>query len=286
MDITPSIDDAWFTAHLMSAYTDRELAIIKAGSGEAFTPILHFKQWLQRLFISCRLSLGKGTRAFCLPISHSERRHLLLVRAILVDPNTRTVILDVLYLNPEHLKPDHAAPYDALLEQAEVFDLDLDEPVAACWAHFLPAFAERARTTAHTSACNAAVQLQKQSLRIGEDATRRTHLCSCGVDSSLVVDEWKPFAPFFTRLAISPLSASPCFDVMGGSTKPLRRPDEGTGNTTVAGSEGGTVGSCARCGKTNMKIQKCGRCRTVAYCSRECQTVHWKIHKPDCKKPE
>ncbi len=38
---------------------------------------------------------------------------------------------------------------------------------------------------------------------------------------------------------------------------------------------------CVVCKKLNAKL--CGNCKTVAYCSRECQLSHWKVHKPLCK---
>lgn len=31
----------------------------------------------------------------------------------------------------------------------------------------------------------------------------------------------------------------------------------------------------------NLKM--CGRCKQISYCSRECQTKHWKYHKTQCK---
>ncbi len=31
-----------------------------------------------------------------------------------------------------------------------------------------------------------------------------------------------------------------------------------------------------------MNFKKCGRCRKISYCSKECQTAHWKTHKPNC----
>ena len=30
---------------------------------------------------------------------------------------------------------------------------------------------------------------------------------------------------------------------------------------------------------------KCSRCKSVFYCSKECQKSHWKAHKPNCKSP-
>lgn len=51
------------------------------------------------------------------------------------------------------------------------------------------------------------------------------------------------------------------------------------------------VEGCARCGAVQRftpdnlegKLMKCGGCRLVSYCSRECQKKAWKQHKVDCK---
>ena len=33
-----------------------------------------------------------------------------------------------------------------------------------------------------------------------------------------------------------------------------------------------------------VELQKCGQCRTVAYCRKECQREHWlQAHKGECK---
>jgi hypothetical protein len=39
---------------------------------------------------------------------------------------------------------------------------------------------------------------------------------------------------------------------------------------------------CFCCGKQEIKLQKCGKCEIVYYCSRECQKNDWKNHKKDC----
>ena len=42
---------------------------------------------------------------------------------------------------------------------------------------------------------------------------------------------------------------------------------------------------CAFCDKKfTSKRSKCGRCKKVAYCDKNCQTNHWKTHKMVCKK--
>lgn len=42
--------------------------------------------------------------------------------------------------------------------------------------------------------------------------------------------------------------------------------------------------SCACCGNTTKKLQHCGACKKVYYCSKECQKKHWNDHKKFCKK--
>ncbi|KAK9820089.1 hypothetical protein WJX72_006020 [[Myrmecia] bisecta] len=46
---------------------------------------------------------------------------------------------------------------------------------------------------------------------------------------------------------------------------------------------------CANCEATAAEKQlptllKCGRCKIVYYCSKECQKTNWKIHKIYCKR--
>src|SRR5205823_13708244 len=38
---------------------------------------------------------------------------------------------------------------------------------------------------------------------------------------------------------------------------------------------------CSSCNKTSR--YRCSHCRTVAYCSRLCQSAHWSQHKPHCQ---
>jgi hypothetical protein len=48
----------------------------------------------------------------------------------------------------------------------------------------------------------------------------------------------------------------------------------------------GTVGICAGCEKSSdSPLKRCAKCQAVFYCSRKCQTTHWKTHKKTCNKP-
>ena len=49
---------------------------------------------------------------------------------------------------------------------------------------------------------------------------------------------------------------------------------------------------CNNCLRVQQKNDKkddagydwCSKCKQVFYCSRECQLLHWPVHKPECKK--
>jgi len=47
------------------------------------------------------------------------------------------------------------------------------------------------------------------------------------------------------------------------------------------------VGFCFNCRKNGnaaeARLSVCSGCRFAQYCSKECQTAHWKIHKPLCQ---
>jgi tetratricopeptide (TPR) repeat protein len=40
---------------------------------------------------------------------------------------------------------------------------------------------------------------------------------------------------------------------------------------------------CLYCRKESKELKKCSGCKTVSYCSKECQTMHWKEHKAQCQ---
>ena len=39
---------------------------------------------------------------------------------------------------------------------------------------------------------------------------------------------------------------------------------------------------CVGCGKKNAELKRCGRCKEIKYCSRECQVNDWRMHKLAC----
>ncbi len=45
----------------------------------------------------------------------------------------------------------------------------------------------------------------------------------------------------------------------------------------------GSRNKCAGCGKEAVGLRACARCRSVYYCSRECQAAAWPQHKRECR---
>ena len=68
--------------------------------------------------------------------------------------------------------------------------------------------------------------------------------------------------------------------------------DEAGGESTASdsgrsGSSEQEVVKCGSCGKVQangVTFAACGRCRKLRYCSKDCQTRHWKVHKAHCNK--
>ena len=47
-------------------------------------------------------------------------------------------------------------------------------------------------------------------------------------------------------------------------------------------SSGDDAVVCGNCGRHEPTMSSCARCGLVYYCGKDCQSAHWKEHKPLC----
>ncbi|KAF1949232.1 hypothetical protein CC80DRAFT_279229 [Byssothecium circinans] len=41
---------------------------------------------------------------------------------------------------------------------------------------------------------------------------------------------------------------------------------------------------CAQCQASPSSLKQCNKCKSISYCSKECQKAHYKMHKKECAK--
>jgi len=131
--------------------------------------------------------------------------------------------------------------------------------------------AERCRTWNHGENCG-----------LLNSGGTRGFLCSCGHgkvgEAFSKVTAWKDFASHVTRVAINSLFLVPFLE---RTRQHIGR--SGTERSKSKETESKRPKACAARGKC-QRTKKCGGCGTVYYCSKACQTTHWKRHKSECGK--
>ncbi|THH19043.1 hypothetical protein EW146_g2029 [Bondarzewia mesenterica] len=107
--------------------------------------------------------------------------------------------------------------------------------------------------------------------------------------------EWAPFAPFVTRVAVSPLFAVSYLDGVGGVFDDVqsenhddvtgghirkREPAPSASNSREPSLSALQIEACEACGGGGQpRLMLCTKCRKVLYCSAACRKVDWKKHK-------
>ena len=79
--------------------------------------------------------------------------------------------------------------------------------------------------------------------------------------------------------------APPSWMGTGPGRAPSARPD-GLTETISTRPDQREERVCGACGspKPPLGLKACAKCKTLFYCSRECQSAHWPTHRPDCKR--
>jgi hypothetical protein len=184
------------------------------------------------------------------------------ISGLYLDPNSRSVVGEGYVL----LKTAGVSK-----RPAQALDMKATEEDMIWWKFALPRMVEQARIWKHKEACEYKIT--------GIPCPEESPICTCGrgqVTSSFMnVNEWKKFARYVTRVAITPIFPAPSLD----STR--RNFPEGKQEAMDLGGLREPK-KCKFCEKVGA-AKKCGDCMNVVYCSRVCQVADWQEHKTTCR---
>ncbi|KAF8551991.1 hypothetical protein OG21DRAFT_1604998 [Imleria badia] len=198
-------------------------------------------------------------------MSTGQRLALIFVADLSLDVGSHTVVADA------WVAPGTTTVQEKLtrLNIAGVVTIKIDPDESEAWRYLLPLLVERCRTWTHRPSCE---YLTQGTIPLSPDAgadPEKSPFCSCGVGvgTETLPQRFKSLAPYATRVAISPLFAVPYLEKVG---MPSDAPTDQV--------------RCRSCGKQGGSLSVCAKCKTVRYCSKECQVKDWKDHKKNCVK--
>ncbi len=267
--------------HIGMSYSDRERRLCKAEDEGTLTAsdidvTTRVEQSIQHLLlISCGLGQERRSVFGLSNPKNGGGYTLIFVNGVCLDLASHAVVLDACVLPlSENLVSRLFGAIGRLNEGLIQVHTEAGEVKA--WKHLLPAITERCRKWSHTANC----EYLSRGIPVSQEIVQ-SPLCSCGRGKNLgsftQKKNWKVFAPYVTRAAISPLFAVPFIDSIGAD---LMNASRGSGRDGQKDKN-----SCVKCfGPGKPKLLVCGACKNASYCSASCQKADWKVHKQVCKK--
>ncbi|RYO85505.1 hypothetical protein DL766_005074 [Monosporascus sp. MC13-8B] len=275
----------WLITHVSMAMSARERSLreyerLPRSTGEQIR--LDFKESLFSMFMQYAGVQGRKDRIFGLSNPENGGVHILIfVSNLRIDLASRAVVLDcaVLPLYTELMPKLNS--FLAALSSRGFIQIKVDDAELRLWKHILPAYVERCRSWEHGADCQYA-RAGAVPLTV-ED--QKQFLCRCGngrLPPRFVenVTHWNAVSQYAVRAAISPAFWAPFVD-------DIYQPGPSGAGPAASRPPGPGLDRCANCGTDKGKdggaLLSCARCVNVKYCSRECQRLDWKAHKPMCK---
>jgi hypothetical protein len=247
----------WLNIHVGSMMSTRERALRKKYENDALTLI---KDTLHIIFVrSSGIQGGAPRRLFGLADKATNNCNtIFFISDLRFDLHSHTIVCDG-YVLPltKKLMLKIESSLTNLMRKEHMVNITANECGMRAWKQLLPALAERCRTSwKHGENCE---YESHGKIPLAEEM-EMDPLCSCGrgknVEGMSKVDLWSKFAPYVTRVALSPLFAVSYLETV------IRDP-----------------ASC-RCFVCRVqgkpKLMTCTVCKKVRYCSRGCQRRDWK----------
>ncbi|KAI0033269.1 hypothetical protein K488DRAFT_48122 [Vararia minispora EC-137] len=257
----------WLKIHFGSTFSTTELSLIKKTSvpeADAFTFV---KENVYTLFERATATAdGPPARVFSLVDPETNNSDsIILVNSVRFDLPCHTFVCDAFFVPlTKEVIGRHEQAFNLLVRPSGLVPLGARNGAITVWKKLIPAFVERCRSQwEHGPNCEYVAQGRTPL----SEEMEETPICSCGsgkdVDGMQKDPLWRVFAPYATRVAISPFFAVTYLEKIGRDPEAHR---------------------CALCrGKGKPKLQQCTGCKKIKYCSRECQAQDWKAHKAKCK---
>ncbi|KAI1792266.1 hypothetical protein LXA43DRAFT_1082213 [Ganoderma leucocontextum] len=292
----------WYSPHLGSQRSLREHTVSQDPAHS--DTLVNIKQTITSIMLHAAGISSKGSPGRVFALQHDVRKDtdtFLFVDKIRYDVAFHTMVLDAFVLvTSQELFPHVSGALPYLVGQGITHvPVYGGEKEMLGWKLLLPALVERCRTTwTHGANCEYFVRAPRRpAVQLREEEGRR------GMMKDRV---WRMFAPFVTRIALSPLfgvsyvehildpqdmlpkkdsaaSVAPAAPVYNASASESESVNAGAGTGTIESVT--PVATCNKCKKHesgDLKLLKCSRCRTTFYCSGACQKSDWKAHKLRC----
>ncbi|KAI5986911.1 hypothetical protein EDD15DRAFT_2174355 [Pisolithus albus] len=261
----------WFGPHIAHMFSEREdmSRAQRALLGRIPDTFTSLKGSLRSLFILATGLSGETRAEFALwNHSRGDVYATILVAGVRLDLASHTVVADswIIPMSDDTLVGQRREIPPLALVKTSTHESE-------AWRHLLPLFIERCRTWKHKPNCEYLVHNSIPLYPNAGSDPNKVPWCSCGMGvgtEALRGRYGSIVAKYATRAVISPLFFVPYLE-RAATTEPAGVPPVGR-----------ALERCAACGKGDVRLSRCGRCKTTKYCSRDCQVRDWKTHKRFC----
>lgn len=270
--------------------SDKERNLAMTKDHRNMPALVHLKQSIVSIFHRIiKPASEKGSRVFGLhKMSGGGVGTVIFIENLRLDLASHTIVADGYVLPLDDTFVAQFINKLGVLERAEgITHLACPDSELTEWARLIPAFVERCRDWSHKTNC---AYVRKGVVPLGTQFGE-VPICDCGRDrvssSFKKRKNWAPFAPYVTRIAISPLFAVSYLDAVG---RDIASQVKGKKQTTQATMQKPATEGLARCAccevaiPEDARVMRCSRCKQTIYCGSTCQAKDWPKHKKVCVK--